>query len=432
VLYPSETTSADRKSLTEPSSRPRNGAPRSIPPERASFPRKGWERDPLIAECYRKSVDLLLRNSSPHGILASAGSPKAKSRNYRSVFGRDASICALGMVSSGDKKLIGIARAGLATLARYQAGNGQIPNYVKPERKEANFWHFGCIDATLWWLIALKFHDRHAGDIKLIPALRARVEKAITWLLCQEQPNRHLLVQNEASDWADIMPRSGHVLYSNALWYRVKILYRLPAADRTKTRFNQTFFPFSCNGRENGSDRFYTIDRIRNEVRPTSYYLSFVSYLSWGEEIDLYGNALSILFDLPEGVLRRKIVGFLEAAGRKGSDNIPVTLNPIRKGSRHWREYMERHNLNAPHQYHNGGVWPYAGCFRVMALAKERKRVLAIRELGNIAALNACDDWQFNEWFHGTTGRPMGMPGQSWNAAMFLLAVHSLWDGQTV
>ena len=50
-------------------------------------------------------------------------------------------------------------------------------------------------------------------------------------------------------------------------------LSRLPAADRTKTRFNQTFFPFSFNGRENGSDRFYTIDRIRKEVRPTSYYL---------------------------------------------------------------------------------------------------------------------------------------------------------------
>ena len=432
MLYPYEKTSAERKPLTEPSSRPRNGAPRFIPPEKASLLRKGWEQDPLIAECYRRSVDLLLRNSSPHGILASAGSPKAKSRNYRSVFGRDASICALGMVASGDRRLIGVARAGLATLARYQAGNGQIPNYVKPERKEANFWHFGCIDATLWWLIALKFHDRHSGDIRLIPALRARVEKAIAWLLCQEQPGRHLLVQNEASDWADIMPRSGHVLYSNALWYRVKKLYRLPAADRTKILFNQTFFPFSFNGGGNGSDRFYTIDRIRKKVRPTSYYLSFVSYLSWGEEIDLYGNALSVLFDLPEGALRRKIVGFLAGAGRNGSDNIPVTLNPIRKGSRHWREYMERHNLNTPHQYHNGGVWPYAGCFRVMALAREKKGVLAIRELRNIAVLNAGNAWQFNEWFHGTSGRPMGMPGQSWNAAMFLLAVHSLRDGLTV
>src|SRR4030065_226463 len=75
ALDPFEKTSAERKPLTEPSSRPRNGAPRFIPPERTSLTRKGWEQDPLIAECYRRSVDLLLRNSSPHGILASAGPP---------------------------------------------------------------------------------------------------------------------------------------------------------------------------------------------------------------------------------------------------------------------------------------------------------------------------------------------------------------------
>ena len=39
-----------------------------------------------------------------------------------------------------------------------------------------------------------------------------------------------LLQQNEATDWADIMPRSGFVLYSNALWYLVKRLYALPKA----------------------------------------------------------------------------------------------------------------------------------------------------------------------------------------------------------
>ena len=41
-----------------------------------------------------------------------------------------------------------------------------------------------------------------------------------------------LLQQNEASDWADIMPRSGFVLYTNALWHRVKRLFDLPNAAR--------------------------------------------------------------------------------------------------------------------------------------------------------------------------------------------------------
>jgi hypothetical protein len=33
---------------------------------------------------------------------------------------------------------------------------------------------------------------------------------------------------------------------------------------------------------------------------------------------------------------------------------------------------------------------------------------------------------EFNEWFHGLTGEPMGMTGQSWNAAAFLLAAAAL------
>jgi hypothetical protein len=67
-----------------------------------------------------------------------------------------------------------------------------------------------------------------------------------------------------------------------------------------------------------------------------------------------------------------------------------------------------------------------------MAIGKERKPVLAVRELRKVAALNRVSDWQFNEWFHGAIGRPMGMPGQSCNAAMFLLAYHPLRAGLTI
>ncbi len=92
------------------------------------------------------------RNSSADGILACTPGERAAGRHYISIFGRDAAICALGMAASGDAELIAAARAGLRTLARYQAANGQIPKYVKPEKREADFWYSGCIDATLWWL----------------------------------------------------------------------------------------------------------------------------------------------------------------------------------------------------------------------------------------------------------------------------------------
>ena len=38
----------------------------------------------------------------------------------------------------------------------------------------------------------------------------------------------------------------------------------------------------------------------------------------------------------------------------------------------------------------------------------------------------------FLEWLHGQTYEPCGMPGQSWNAAAFLLAWRAVQEGTTL
>jgi glycogen debranching enzyme len=87
---------------------------------------------------------------------------------------------------------------------------------------------------------------------------------------------------------------------------------------------------------------------------------------------------------------------------------------------------MERHRQNRPHQYHNGGVWPFVGAFWVLALLSLGKAELAHAALLKLARVNQLDGWRFTEWFHGTTLEPLGMEGQSWNAATFLLARHAV------
>ena len=47
---------------------------------------------------------------------------------------------------------------------------------------------------------------------------------------------------------------------------------------------------------------------------------------------------------------------------------------------------------------------------------------MAWNQLARLAEVNALDDWRFTEWFHGRSLAPMGMAGQSWNAAAFLLS----------
>ena len=172
----------------------------------------------IIERCHAAAIALLKTNLSIDGLLAATPSERAQRKNYHTVFARDAGLCALAMVRSGDPVLIDGARSSLTTLALDQAENGQIPKFVSTLEQDADFWYVGCVDATLWWLIALRHYVLITRDSDLEVEFAGRVDRALDWLRCQEHPRLKLLTQNEASDWADVMPRSGFVLYTNALW----------------------------------------------------------------------------------------------------------------------------------------------------------------------------------------------------------------------
>lgn len=381
----------------------------------------------LLERCRREAIALLLENSTPSGVLASARTERASARNYDAIFGRDAAICALGMAVSGEDSLVRGAELGLLTLARHQAGNGQIPKYVKPETGEVDFWYAGCIDATLWWLIALHFLDRTHRQLGLAERLSAHTDRALQWLRCQEHQGWHLLQQNEASDWADIMPRSGFVLYTNALWYWVKRLYQLPRAVETRRFAQQLFHPFDASvpfHKRVSLMRHY----VRKRGRSTPFMLSWVNLSAWGDEVDVFGNILAYLTGLGNPSDACRMVGAVVSLSAHEPHPVRVVGVPIEENSHAWRPYMARHRQNLPWQYHNGGAWPFAGGFWVMLLAALGEKGMARRELVKMACSSRVNGWEFNEWFHGRTGEPMGMPRQSWNAAMYLLACRGLTD----
>ncbi|TLD42134.1 MAG: hypothetical protein JETT_1614 [Candidatus Jettenia ecosi] len=381
----------------------------------------------LIQECYSRSLQLLKGNSTSAGIIACAKSRKAVDRSYASIFGRDAAICSLGMIASKDPELVHNAKLSILTLAQYQAPNGQIPKYVKPELKEVDFWYSGCIDATLWWLIAVNFYARTFPEERFTEQLRTTIDHALNWLFCQEHQGLFLLQQNEASDWADIMPRSGFVLYSNTLWYHVKKLYKISTADKTRQYFKTVFFPFDKAVPEHRRARILT-HYIRNKTKRSDFYLSFVNFSFWGEEIDVFGNILSAIFGLAYASKASRIADTILSLKAHRPYPIRVVHTPIQEKSQLWRSYMQRHKQNLPYQYHNGGIWPFVGGFWIILLMKLGRKGLAWSELGCLAGANKINNWEFNEWFHGKTGEPMGMAGQSWNAAMFMLAFHTLQD----
>jgi hypothetical protein len=105
----------------------------------------------------------------------------------------------------------------------------------------------------------------------------------------------------------------------------------------------------------------------------------------------------------------------------------------IYPGQSEWREYFRSRNLNLPHQYHNGGIWPMIGGFHVAALVRhnwlaEAERLLLLLAHANQQFINP--DGCFNEWLHGETGHPMGFERQAWSAAMFLYAENAVRTGR--
>ena len=401
-----------------------------IPLELRSVPHPGasgevMEVDSFMQTAIQESIRLLQNNLTPFGIAAAASTPESLLRSYTCIFARDAAICVLAMVLSGDDALQSGAKASLLTLSRHQASNGQIPNFVNAGTGEADFWYLGCIDATLWWLIAVNFYVNHLPDEHLDRELAQQIANAVVWLRCQEHPNLFLLQQNEASDWADIMPRSGFVLYTNALWYYVKTRYNLANGDQTKYHFNHLFFPFSTDVPDYRRLRLLR-HFVRNKTKKNGLYLSFVNFSFWGDEGDVFGNLLAILFGLADDERSNDILYALESKRVNYPFPIRVTCSPIERADPLWRAYMARHQQNMRYQYHNGGIWPFVGGFWVLVLARAGRIAQARTELQRLAEVNSINNWSFNEWFHGQTGEPRGMAKQSWNGAMLLLAHEGL------
>lgn len=394
------------------------------------MPRPGVRHDTrdLLAECRTRAIELLRSNLSAAGVLAATRGARADSRGYTAVFGRDAAICAVGMALSGDAQLQREASTALATLARHQAPNGQIPKFVDTRRREVDFWYLGCIDSTLWWLIAIAFLDAHGLPRGLKRRHAAHIERALAWLAAQEHQRFFLLQQNEASDWADIMPRSGFVLYTNALWYHVKRLYGVPRAAATRSSFNGLFHPFSGRIAEYRRAHLLANYPLRR-ARGRDLYLSFVNFSFFGDEGDVFGNLLAILLGLADAKARSRTLRALTAAHVHQPYPVRVVVRPIRRTDTLWRAYMSRHKQNFAWQYHNGGIWPMVGGFWVTALVACGRLREARSELGKLARACALGDWRFTEWLHGRTRAERGMGGQSWNAAAFLMADHAVDRG---
>jgi glycogen debranching enzyme len=332
-------------------------------------------------------------------------------------------------------------RASLSILKGHQSPTGEIPNNVDWEVGQPNFRAYA--DAGLWWII---------GSSLLAPDPDA-VRVILNWYECQDVDHSGLIQMQESADWQDLFCTRGKGLYLNCLYViALRAAARLAAlsdpaeskrysdrAGRVAEQVNQWFWyrgdgdmlryvahTFSTESKQErdslGRKRWIPEKRyLVNE----QYYLPYLGFRAVGEWFDSLGNLLSILSGIAD---QRQTDIILDFIARHSLDTWPLrSLTPaVRPGDSDWRDYYGM--LNLPHQYHNGGVWPFIGGFYVAALLKAGRGDQATAALQRLAALN--QQGGFNEWHHGETGVAMGVRDQAWSAGMFLFAFEYVRTGQ--
>lgn len=374
-------------------------------------------------EAEARALAALRANVGPRGLRASAPVAAAKALNYDGVFARDVAIAAPGLWVSGDATLAAAATQSLASLAACQAASGQIPKFVKG--REGDFWYVTCPDATAWWLVAMRLAS-HLGVDGIASQHANAIAAAERWLAAQCHPRFGLVHQTEGGDWADMYPRAGYVLYSNAVWAWARWLAGDTDGWRETVRHARWLFR-PHDGADPPDRRLAVLrERAREQTAPSPLWLGHVDLGSFGVDGDLFGNVLAALCGLTDRAGAEAIADAILSHGWHRPYPLRATVDPIAEDDPRWRGYMARHGLNRPHGYHNGGIWPFVGGFWALLLARLGRESAAVDALDGIIAASAADDWRFSEWHDGQTGAGHGMPGQSWNAAMLILALRAV------
>lgn len=401
----------------------------------------------LSQEAYSKALEQLRNNMTEQGLLAAAPfSFEGEQKAYTALYSRDIGISSIGILASGDETLRENLKLSLKSLAEAQSALGQLPFYYKPEENQKQFRTPGSLDSTLWWCIAFLLYYDATGDEAFYQEYKEHLEKAYLWLCYQDTNNDNLLEQGEAADWADEMPRQGIVLYTNTLWYWLVSL-RITIEKREEYQslreyiyegFNTVFWIHKQKDRNISyiPDNNYTqthifakglMEYINSQVVYLPYYLSFVGHKTYELRCDTLGNVLACLVGLADDKQTELIIQHILQTGSNLPYPIVALYPPIFPGEPDWRPYMAKGRQNFPHQYHNGGIWPFIGGFWVQLLA-HKKPELATQELTKLAEANKLGDWQFNEYLHGEHGTPMGVPHQTWSMAMYLAAFKTVTE----
>lgn len=389
------------------------------------------------------ALDTLKRNITDLGFSAAsvADNPLlAYDANYAAVWARDGVITGLWTLCLDDPELVDAFRRTIRALARHQTASGQIPTNVRLKGEQPDYSGTGGIagiDSVIWFVIGAVRLAFHLGDRQFAADVVEPVERAMQWLAAHDANNDGLIEIPESSDWMDIFPRSYNVLYDEVLWWQACL--DTAAIQEAMGKDGSSWRDRATQVRAAILDQFWPTGEQLMEFGGTQpgkfspgeayYMLSQITPFDYGWRCDVYANLLAALSGLLDERKLDRLFTFLWGVGVNSPFPVACLYPPIASGAEDWKDYFLVNFLNLPDHYHNGGIWPFIGGLWVRFLASIGRVELAHRELAGLA--EACrqgvnGEWEFNEWLHGRTGRPMGKTHQAWSAASYVHAYSAL------
>ncbi|MEW6161012.1 MAG: HAD family hydrolase, partial [Verrucomicrobiota bacterium] len=401
----------------------------------------------LIAEGYQHALITLRKNITPIGFSACSltdNEVTGTDVNYRSVWARDGSITIVGTIDLPDENIRAAQVATLRTLLNHLAPNGQIPANIRIDSGEPDYSGIGgicAIDGGFWAVLAFYLYVRKHEDWELLAEYAAPLDRLMHWLLGLDSNNDYLLEIPEAGDWTDLFGRSYHVLYDEVLWYRAAVAYGrllefqkrfeeasawLRRAQMIRSKILSVFWPstkpLDPSARVTFADQQFS-------VGDSSYLLAEITPFSFSWRCDVLGNLQAFIGNVLDVDRARTAFRFMWGVGVNEPYPVANLYPPVQAGDPDWRAYYTVNLLNLPGHYHNGGIWPFIGGMWVRFIHRLGLHDVACHELLKLAQANRLgknQDWEFNEWIHSRTGRPMGKAFQAWSAASYIHACHEV------
>jgi GH15 family glucan-1,4-alpha-glucosidase len=381
----------------------------------------------IARENLKQSIELrLLPNGEIKHVLC------AGHRNFREPWARDLSFALFGLMEIGEAET---AKESLEVFLHFQKSSGQFPIKCYSTGIVDRYMHslFGrnqpiqlplrpkyfsghrtvSLDGNALLVIACFNYATYSGDLDFVRTHWQALKQAVYWLERQALGGSSLLNQAAYSDWADSLARTGHVLYTNVVYW--KVLSEM--AD----------FSIKIGSKDDISEWKEKAAQTKSAIR-SELWRQDLGYFVTSQEFDNLssaGNLLAIAWGL---TTKKQAESILKAISRFEMDQ-PVPTR-VMQGTVPLKYIALENRFAGIPEYHTQAAWLWLGAWHVISLAEAGMHAEAEEILERILHIVVRDKIVYE--VYGVDGKYLrtrwytAEAPLTWSAGMIVYAYHFL------